>query len=374
MIRPLLIFLASSFAAHAATLEANSMRGERLFEKLSCIQCHSVNGNGGHVAADLGRRIDRNFTPAALATTMWNHAPTMWAAMREREIHAGDLDDQAAADLFAYFYSARFFEKPGDAGRGKRLFSERACANCHGLDQPAQSGVKSVSEWDGLADPIALTQAMWNHQQTMGAALVVKRIPWPRLSGQDLADLLVYLRNLPGTREKHGVFETTAGMNGESIFKSKGCFGCHSGYASLARQIKGRTLTEIAAAMWNHAPSVAAAREPFAPGEMRELLSFLWARQFFEGAGDAGRGRRVFAAKHCAACHNDASAGAPQLVSGRRSFTAVTMVSALWHHGPRMLEQMSGKGIRWPRFDGREMSDLIAYLNGGQTEVGDAPR
>jgi hypothetical protein len=28
-----------------------------------------------------------------------------------------------------------------------------------------------------------------------------------------------------------------------------------------------------------------------------------------------------------------------------------------------MLEQMSSKGVRWPRFDRREMSDLIAYLN-----------
>jgi len=118
MIRLLLIVLASTAAGiHAATLAADSARGERLFESLSCIQCHSVNGHGGHVAADLGRRIDRNFTPGALASTMWNHAPTMWAAMRERDIGAGDLDEQAAADLFAYFYLVRFFEKPGDAGR-----------------------------------------------------------------------------------------------------------------------------------------------------------------------------------------------------------------------------------------------------------------
>ena len=116
MMRLFLIVLASTAGIHAATLAADSARGERLFESLSCIQCHSVNGHGGHVAADLGRRIDRNFTPGTLASTMWNHAPTMWAAMREREIRAGDLDEQAAADLFAYFYSARFFEKPGDAG------------------------------------------------------------------------------------------------------------------------------------------------------------------------------------------------------------------------------------------------------------------
>jgi cytochrome c551/c552 len=162
----------------------------------------------------------------------------------------------------------------------------------------------------------------------------------------------------------------SAGTKGEAIFKSKGCFGCHSGYSSLADQIKGRTLTEIGASMWNHGSSMPAAPAPFAAGEMRELLSYLWARQFFVDAGDARRGKRVFVAKRCGTCHDDASSGAPKLAGGQLSFTGVTftgatMVSALWHHGPRMLEQMNDRRIQWPRFDGREMSNLIAYLNAG---------
>jgi hypothetical protein len=39
------------------------------------------------------------------------------------------------------------------------------------------------------------------------------------------------------------------------------------------------------------------------------------------------------------------------------------MVSALWHHGPQMLDGMKVKGIAWPRFEGAQMSDLIAFLN-----------
>ena len=54
---------------------------------------------------------------------MWNHAPMMWTAIRENSVRPPDLDEQAAADLFAYFYSVRFFENPGDAGRGKQLFT-----------------------------------------------------------------------------------------------------------------------------------------------------------------------------------------------------------------------------------------------------------
>ena len=57
-------------------------------------------------------------------------------AMRDRNVHAGDLSEQGGDDLFAYFYSARFFDKPGDAARGKRLFSSKHCAECHGLTEP----------------------------------------------------------------------------------------------------------------------------------------------------------------------------------------------------------------------------------------------
>src|SRR6202162_2109654 len=137
MMRKLAILWATATALNAATIAADSTRGAQLFEKLACVQCHSINGKGGTRAPDLGRLVDRNFTPATLAATMWNHAPAMWAAMRDRTIRAGDLDEQAAADLFAYFYAARYFEKPGDAARGKRVL-ERGCARCHGLNSPIE--------------------------------------------------------------------------------------------------------------------------------------------------------------------------------------------------------------------------------------------
>src|SRR5262249_7117686 len=103
----------------------------------------------------------------------------------------------------------------------------------------------------------------------------------------------------------------------------------------------------------------------FDTDEMRDLLSYLWARQFFEDAGEPARGSRVFSSKHCAGCHGAGSARGPDLRTGQRSFNGAAMVSALWSHGPRMLEEMKSRGIPWPHFEAREMSDLIAYLNWG---------
>ena len=91
------VLLVSAVVARAAGFTADSARGERLFQTLSCIQCHSVGGSGGSSAPDLGRTEDRGFTPASLAATMWNHAPAMWASMREHQIVAGELDGSPAA-------------------------------------------------------------------------------------------------------------------------------------------------------------------------------------------------------------------------------------------------------------------------------------
>ena len=74
----------------------------------------------------------------------------------------------------------------------------------------------------------------------------------------------------------------------------------------------------------------------------------------------------MFAARNCAECHGVAGSGAPDLRANAGSITGISIVSALWRHGPAMLDQMAAKGIRWPQFRSGEMGDLIAYLNQGK--------
>ncbi len=46
--------------------------------------------------------------------------------MQKAGIEKPEITDQSAADLFAYFVAARFFEPPGDAARGKHDFNSPA--------------------------------------------------------------------------------------------------------------------------------------------------------------------------------------------------------------------------------------------------------
>ena len=366
----MLICCFASVSAEAALLPVvpgDSEHGEKIFESERCIQCHSVGGKGGKTAPDLGRQVDRNFTPALLASTMWNHAPVMWAAIEGAGIEKPKLTPEAAADLFAFFYSTRFFDKPGDAARGKAAFTARHCAECHGITGSQAEGAPPVAKWESLGQPILLVQQMWNHSVRMREAFARKKIGWQELTAQDLSDILAYLRNLPETRGMPARFSFTAGDGGQAIFESKGCVKCHVGKLALEDRLHSLALTEIAVDMWNHAPRMIQPVPQLSEDEMRQLLSYLWMRQFVYAKGDAGRGKQVFAAKRCAECHNNGAHGAPPLPGQGRGYSEITIISALWKHGPQMSTRMREAKMGWPRFNNpQQMSDLVAYLNSVQ--------
>ena len=350
------------FTASAATGDAK--RGEELFRSEQCIQCHSFQGKGGTLAPDLSKRIDRNYTPSVMASLMWNHAPAMWSAMKQKGIVKSQMTADVAADLFAYFVSARFFEKPGDAARGKQAFTARHCAECHGIANPIAGGGPAVAKWESLADPLVLAGQMWNHGPKMKAAFAQRKFAWIPITGQELTDILVYLQNLPETKDRARHFEFPAAEAGEKLFVSKGCTECHVGSNALESKLKNQTLTDIAAAMWRHQPEMKKEPPTLSPEEMKQLLGYIWAKQYFTGTGNADRGKKVFESKNCAVCHNDPASGAPSLAKGKNGHSDITMVAALWEHGPKMLESMGQRKLAWPRFSATEMSDLIAFLNG----------
>jgi len=90
----------------------------------------------------------------------------MWAAMQQKGIRAGDLNDQAAADLFAYFYSARFFEMPGDAGRGKGR-SRARLLDLSRFERGAAAESQARESVGIAGNSVALTEPCGNHSPQM---------------------------------------------------------------------------------------------------------------------------------------------------------------------------------------------------------------
>ena len=352
--------IAFASAARAESVAVDARRGAGLFSQQRCNTCHIGGAATIGGAPDLARYLDRAYTAAGIASRMWNHAPEMWRAMRDSKIAVPELTESNAADLFAFFYASRYFEKPGDAGRGRNVFLNKQCAACHGITAETGPGLP-VSRWGSLSDPVELVQHMWNHALDMNLAAAKWKVKWPRIAPAELSDLLVYLRNLPGMRNRPARFEMAAGgERGKQLIAGKGCAGCHKGGMALENRLHDRTLTEVAAAMWNHAPQMAGRAASLTVEETREILGYVWAADFTRARGDASRGRKTFSTQ-CGGCHEKGAA--PKLAARADGFTTVTLISALWRHGPKMLGQLEAEGKAWPRLSPPEMANLVAFLD-----------
>lgn len=350
-------------------------KGEAVFRDKGCMDCHTVDGWGGLEGPDLGTNRIRGASPSSLAAAMWNQAPSMWRTIGTTQVPPLSKDDAAA--LYAFFYSRLYFNDLGDSPHGEDLFKGKGCAGCHDIrpgSGPAKSGPPVVA-WGGIKDSIELVHRMWNHASTMYDRMARDARSWPRLTGQDATDLLVYLWRQPEVRPKSYTFRFGNGTAGKSVFDTK-CLSCHAlgrtqpGKLDLSAKLRNATIPQLAASMWNHAPAMKRS-SPGTPlpalteNESRDLATYLVVMRAFEEAGNVANGEKVFASKNCTLCHGGrlANSGAPALESLKGPFNPVTMTSALWTHGPRMLETMKKENVRWPRFRDREMLDLLAFLN-----------
>lgn len=356
----LCIALAAVFAtaAQGAMTIGDSEKGAALFKSQNCVTCHSVNGEGGKSGPDLGKRSSRGYTPSDLTALMWNHAPQMWTAMDAAKVARPTLNSEQAADLFAYFFAARYFERPGDAGRGRKAFAEKGCAECHNISSSNGGTAPAVSKWESVANPIELARQMWNHASKMRAAMTAKSIKLPELTPMEMNDMTVYFQNLPATRNLKAQFSPASPETGELLFQVKGCAGCHKDIHALAKPGGFRTSSDFAASMWNHSSKMQMKSE-LRPEEMKRLVGYLWALQFAAEGGTAARGAKVFEAKGCIQCHGQ---GTQRVLALGDRANSYEMISVLWRHGPEMHKQMTSKSIAWPRFQGTEMVDLLAYL------------
>jgi hypothetical protein len=160
---------------------------------------------------------------------------------------------------------------------------------------------------------------------------------------------------------------------GRIVFE-RSCETCHSfddtfkSKVNLLGKPRPLTITGYIAAMWNHAPEMrrqAGSTPRLNSGEMADLIAFLFSQRYFMDQGNASRGRRVYEVKGCAKCHEErlTETGASDLSQVTTFFSPITLTSAVWRHGPAMLESMKAQRISWPEFSGSEMTDLITYLN-----------
>ena len=167
---------------------------------------------------------------------------------------------------------------------------------------------------------------------------------------------------------------------GERLFNDKGCVRCHAVNGAggkigpdLGRTVRPRTFFDLSAALWNHAPKMAArmrqlgvVRPPLTAREAGDLAAFLYTLNYFDGPGRPAAGKRLFVEKQCITCHTVGGAGGsvgPHLGEMKMYASPIALASSMWNHGPQMTAAMEARKIPRPTFKGSELLDLIAYIN-----------
>ena len=363
-------------------------KGMKLFFEKGCATCHSVLGEGGRRAPDLARFPAGHLNVAQLVAAMWNHAPDMWEKM-ELEGHAPPhFTNEEMTDLFSFLYSVRSFDEPGSAERGRRVMLEKRCATCHSVEGQGGRLGPNLSAWAAYRNPVVWAQAMWNHAPQMQQVMATRGFAWPVFAGTEMADLIAYVQSqTPSGAAIHMVLPDAA--RGRHLFEAKGCVRCH-GAASRTRNSTDRiqkgprliargfpqTLGQFAGLMWNHSPQMwermraeGIPRPHFTRGEMADLIAYLFSEQFMDTRGNLLRGQQVFSAKGCSNCHTSAGGRAPlgpDAAAWKDKLAAVDLATAMWNHGPVMLETMRKAKLSWPRFQEDEVSDLLEFLRSGR--------
>jgi mono/diheme cytochrome c family protein len=166
-------------------------RGEALFTKKHCVECHSVRGHGGNVGPDLGIAVKGSLM--RIAGSMWNHGPKMWAKMAERGLDVPALSVEEMSDLVSYLYFIQFIDPPGDARRGLAVYKEKQCGTCHALRGVGEKVGPDLATVEKLDTSLDVITGMWNHAATMEEVMVGVNVAWPILKGAEMADLIAYL-------------------------------------------------------------------------------------------------------------------------------------------------------------------------------------
>lgn len=263
---------------------------------------------------------------------------------------------------------------------GSRVFGTKGCSQCHAVQGVGGKIAADLGRIGKARDFYDLASAFWNHIPEMALQMRKLKKPPPQLTPRETGDLIAFLDAVD--------YFSPAGdaKSGRKIFTDKQCILCHQ--IERVGGVFGPSLDSvvqfgpifIAAAMWNHGPSMAEAmkargisRPTFGGSELRDLMAY--ARSVSRGRGDQpvqvlpGRvedGERLFASRGCVDCHGVRGTGATvgPALAGRKIFHSLyDFASAMWNKGPVMAREMQRRAVKIPRLQADELAAIVEFLH-----------
>jgi cytochrome c len=375
------IFWICSTGFAQTLLPDDPTKGARLFVNKGCVKCHALKGEGGKIGPDFGK-IDLGDTEFELASKMLNHLPPMVSGMERARLARPALKGEDLIEIAGYLYFIKFFDEPGNTTRGRYLFNEKGCSNCHPLSGRGKEGEPGLDQFPQNISPVYMSEMIWNHGPVMIARMAKLGMKWPSFEGTEMMDLLEYIKtNARGPKE--AAFITPGNpREGRQVFMAKGCIKCHAIRGEGGKEAEDlgkraklfyKSLTQIASSMWNKGPTVLAKMAQtqtgipkFTPKEMADLLAYLYFLHFIDEPGNPGNGKKVYLEMGCAKCHGlDGKPGELMqldLSNYQKGGNPMDVFAGVWNHSREMEKALKENKIPWARFKKGELGDLLEFM------------
>ena len=366
-------FLLQNNQTNKKKLPENPIEGRIVFEKKGCLSCHSINGNGGSSAPDLGKNISWG-SDYDLISQMWNHSPAMLNKMAITNIAYQKLTEKDFRSLRLFFNYLRYLGGSGNADNGKKLFTQMGCSNCHSVGKDNANKIR-LDKIGVHASPVYLAQVMWNHAIKMQKMQKASNIKVPVFKDDEFADLSSYIASVSSNKKQNKIFMAPGNpTTGEKIYSSKGCYYCHNEKhigPDLTKINMNKSVTEIAGMMWNHSSEMQPAMQKFKipmpafkGNEMANLISYLYFSNTIEINGSKFTGFKLIQNKGCVNCHSKGNKyNAVILTSAGPYKSEDVFFSELWNHLPLMEKDLYTKGKSLPKLLPSDIKSLYLYFN-----------
>jgi mono/diheme cytochrome c family protein len=139
-----------------------------------------------HGGSDAFAAMVHNKTLMDLGAAAWNHVPLL------ESVPVLSRDD--FKKIVAYVWELQYRGPHGVASRGERVFDTKGCISCHRSPLPSQ---RAQSPHPGKTfTPLSMIALSWGPGREMHRQMQEKGVRWPRLSPDDMANLVAYLNTL----------------------------------------------------------------------------------------------------------------------------------------------------------------------------------
>ena len=365
--------------AQESFLNSDPLEGQAIFKAKGCQTCHAIRGQGGNVAKDLGWH-EYYGSALDLAKDLWNHSPIMAETMEELHVPRPAFTVDEMGKVMTFLYYLRYLEKPGNVLNGKKLLSSKGCLSCHSVRGQGKMLAPRLDKLSYRISPLFMAEVMWNHGPAMEKKMREVHIKWPEFKGDEIVELTNYLRILRKDSPTNEIYLRPGNpTQGKILLSSKGCLKCHALHGKGGQDGPdfstidlNKSVTELAGMMWNHGEKMMRSIRKrkmlwpkFEPGEMGDLIAYLYYVDFLQSNGDPGKGEEIFTTKGCKGCHvpKEGQSIGPDLLTFKGINSPVQMAQIMWNHAPVMAKKMQELNLEWPKFTRREIENLYAFLS-----------